>query len=133
MGMSTESADGLLEPPFDVLGKLCPSRPVLEHVTGRWGSLVLIALREGPTRFNELRRRVDGVSEKMLAQSLHALERDGFIERAVHSTIPPRVEYTLTPLGVQTTEKLWEFVQVLEDVMPQVLKSQAAYDSAAAA
>jgi DNA-binding HxlR family transcriptional regulator len=131
--MSTESADGLLEPPFDVLGKKCPSRPVLEHVTGRWGSLVLIALREGPTRFNELRRRVDGVSEKMLAQSLHALERDGFIQRAVHSTIPPRVEYTLTPLGEQTTDKLWEFVQALEEAMPQVLRSQAEYDSAAAA
>ncbi len=117
---------------FDVLASRCSSRPVLEHITGRWGTLVLIALHEGPTRFNELRRRVDGVSEKMLAQSLHALERDGFVERTVHSTIPPRVEYTLTPLGTRTTAKLHELVNLLEDAMPQVLASQTAYDDAAA-
>jgi DNA-binding HxlR family transcriptional regulator len=118
---------------FDVLAKRCPSRPVLEHVTGRWGTLVLIAVREGPTRFNELRRRVDGVSEKMLAQSLHALERDGFVERTVHSTIPPRVEYALTPLGTQTTDKLRELVEVLENAMPQILEAQSGYDDDPAA
>ena len=114
---------------FDVLAQRCPSRPVLEHVTGRWGTLVLIALRESPARFNELRRRVGGVSEKMLAQSLHALERDGFLTREVHSTIPPRVEYSLTPLGAQTTEKLWELVVHLEDSMAHVIESQQAYDA----
>lgn len=92
----------------------------MEHVTGRWGTLVLIALREGPTRFNELRRRVAGVSEKMLAQSLHALERDGFVERTVHSTIPPRVEHALTPLGRQTTDKLSDLVHLLENSMPRI-------------
>ena len=111
----------------------CPSRPVLEHITGRWGSLVLIALRKGSTRFNELRRRVNGVSEKMLAQSLHALERDGMVVREVHSTIPPQVEYSLTPLGERSAEKLWELVVVLEDSMPQILAMQQAYDSAAEA
>ena len=118
---------------FDVLASGCSSRPVLEHITGRWGTLVLLALRrEGPTRFNELRRRVDGVSEKMLAQSLHALERDGFVERTVHSTIPPRVEYTLTALGTQTADKLHELVDLLENSMPQVLASQSSYDDATA-
>ena len=111
----------------------CPSRPVLEHITGRWGSLVLIALCKGSTRFNELRRRVNGVSEKMLAQSLHALERDGMVVREVHSRIPPRVEYSLTPLGERSAEKLWELVVVLEDSMPQILAMQQAYDSAAEA
>jgi DNA-binding HxlR family transcriptional regulator len=113
---------------FDVLQKRCPSRPALEHITGRWGTLTLIALREGPTRFNELRRRVDGVSEKMLSQSLHALERDGFVERTVHSTIPPRVEYSLTPLGAETTEKLTELVLHLEARMPAIVAAQARYD-----
>lgn len=122
-----EQADDLL---FNVLASRCPSRIVLEHVTGRWGTLVLVALREGPTRFNELRRRVDGVSEKMLAQSLHALERDGFLERKVHSAIPPRVEYTLTPLGRQATDRLQELVQLIEDMMPSVLAAQSCYDEA---
>ena len=128
-----ESNEGFEDIPFDVLGPDCPSRPVLEHIAGRWGSLVLIALRKGPTRFNELRRRVSGVSEKMLSQSLHALERDGMVVREVHSTIPPRVEYTLTPLGERTSDKLWELVAFLEDSMPQILTAQQAYDSAAEA
>ena len=115
---------------FDVLQRRCPSRPALEHITGRWGTLVLLALREGPTRFNELRRRVDGVSEKMLAQSLHALERDGFVGRTVHSTIPPRVEYTLTPLGTTVMEKLTDLVECLEGAMPEILAAQERYDAA---
>lgn len=115
---------------FDVLSRNCPSRPALEHITGRWGTLVLLALREGPTRFNELRRRVDGVSEKMLAQSLHALERDGFVGRTVHSTIPPRVEYTLTPLGATVMAKLAALVECLEGSMPEILEAQGRYDAA---
>ena len=65
--------------PFNVFAKSCPSRRTLENVTGRWGSLTLGALYEGGSRFNELRRRVDGVSEKMLSQTLHSLERDGLV------------------------------------------------------
>jgi DNA-binding HxlR family transcriptional regulator len=135
-GMDTQhllagSVEGLDELPCDVLSDQCPSRPALEHVAGRWGSLVLVALRKGPTRFNELRRRVSGVSEKMLAQSLHALERDGIVVREVHSAIPPRVEYSLTPLGEQISERLWQLVELLEDSMPQILAAQQAYDGAA--
>lgn len=126
------AAEDSAEFPFDVLEVRCPSRPVLEHLTGRWGGLVLIALRQGPSRFNELRRLVSGVSEKMLSQSLHALERDGIVIREVHSTIPPRVEYSLTPLGEQAADKLWELVVILEDSMPQILVAQRDYDSAAA-
>lgn len=85
------------DPAFDVFARSCPSRCTLEHVTGRWGSLTLGALHEGTFRFNELRRRIDGVSEKMLAQTLHALERDGLVHREAQSTNPPRVDYRLTP------------------------------------
>src|SRR4051812_23096496 len=77
----------------------CPSRVVLEHVTSRWGVLVLVALLEQTHRFSELRRKVAGVSEKMLAQTLQALETDGFVLREVFPVIPPRVDYSLTPLG----------------------------------
>ena len=115
---------------FDVLARRCPSRPTLEHITGRWGTLVLLGLYDGPTRFNELRRRVDGVSEKMLSQTLHALERDGFVDRTVHTAIPPRVEYSLTPLGGQTTKLLVELVNHLESRMPEVLAARDVYDAA---
>ena len=127
-----ESDDIADDFPCDVLAENCPSRAALEHIAGRWGSLVLVALRKGPTRFNELRRRVNGVSEKMLAQSLHALERDGIVVREVHSTIPPRVEYSLTPLGEQTADKLWELVAFLQSSMPKILTAREAYDESAA-
>ena len=122
-----------LDQAYDVLQAKCPSRHTLEHVTGRWGALIVMALRDGPVRFNELRRRVDGVSEKMLSQGLQALERDGFVAREVQSTMPPRVEYQLTPLGSQTSDRLKDLIHFLEGRMPEVEAAQAAYDEAGAA
>jgi DNA-binding HxlR family transcriptional regulator len=118
--------------PFDVFSRTCPSRPVLEHVTGRWGSLVLVALRDGPIRFNDLRRRVDGVSQKVLAQTLQALERDGFVNRHQLTVFPLRVEYTLTPSGHDVTAKLLELIAQVEASMDSVLASRQHYDSAPA-
>jgi DNA-binding HxlR family transcriptional regulator len=83
----------------DVFARGCTSRDVLAHVAGKWAVLALLALDEGGYRFNALRRRVQGVSEKMLAQTLQTLERDGLVAREVVTAIPPRVEYALTPLG----------------------------------
>lgn len=83
----------------DIFSERCPSREVLRHVTGRWGVLLLVALRDGPQRFGELRRRVDGISERMLAQTLVWLEQDGFVQRIVHPVAALHVEYRLTPLG----------------------------------
>ena len=78
----------------------CPSRQVLQHVTSRWGVLVLVALADGERhRFSALRRTIGGVSEKMLAQTLQGLEGDGFVERTVHPVVPPHVDYALTDLG----------------------------------
>ncbi|GAA2300404.1 helix-turn-helix domain-containing protein [Nonomuraea roseoviolacea subsp. roseoviolacea] len=113
---------------FDVFARACPSRATFEHITGRWGSLVLIGLNEHPMRFNELRRRVDGVSDKMLTQTLQALERDGFVHRSAREGFPSRVDYSLTPLGERTAVKLWALIELLEADMPEVLKAQAAYD-----
>ncbi|MFD9487078.1 winged helix-turn-helix transcriptional regulator [Streptomyces sp. NPDC059991] len=115
--------------PFDVFSKACPSRGTLEHVTGRWGSLTLGALHEGSFRFNELRRRVDGVSEKMLSQTLHALERDGLVHREAQPTNPPRVDYTLTPLGYEVAERLLGLIHLMEDRMPSVLEARERYDT----
>jgi DNA-binding HxlR family transcriptional regulator len=120
-----------MEQIYDVFARTCPSRPTLEHVTGRWGSLILVALGGGPVRFNELRRKVDGVSQKILAQTLQALERDGFVERKMISTFPLRVEYSLTDLGRPVAERLVDLFGYLEGHMPTVLAAQADYDSAA--
>ncbi|MGW0464323.1 winged helix-turn-helix transcriptional regulator [Streptomyces sp. NPDC003027] len=115
---------------FDVFARACASRETLEHVTGRWGSLTLGALYEGTFRFNELRRRVDGVSEKMLAQTLHALERDGLVHREARPTNPPRVDYRLTPLGRDIAEQLRRLIDLVEGRMPQVLSARESYDAA---
>ena len=77
----------------------CPSRKVLDHVSSKWGVLILVALARGPQRWSELRRRAEGISEKMLAQTLKTLEGDGFLRRDAQPVIPPRVEYSLTDRG----------------------------------
>jgi DNA-binding HxlR family transcriptional regulator len=104
----------------DVFSRDCTSRSVLEHVTGKWAVLALVALHEGPHRFGELRRRVDGVSEKMLSQTLQVLERDGLVHREVRSAIPPHVEYTLTPLGAGLAPRLLALVEFVEKSMPEI-------------
>ena len=84
----------------------CPSRVVLDHVTSKWGVLLLLALSEGDLRWGELRRTVEGISEKMLAQTLRTLETDGLVDRTVTATVPPRVDYALTPLGRELVDHL---------------------------
>ncbi|MFH9088283.1 transcriptional regulator [Streptomyces sp. Ru62] len=125
MTVTTQDHDDLA---YNVFAKACPSRGTLEHVTGRWGGLTLGALYEGPLRFNELRRRVDGVSEKMLSQTLHALERDGLVHREAQPTNPPRVDYELTPLGRRVAERLLALIHCVEGAMDDVLASRARYD-----
>jgi DNA-binding HxlR family transcriptional regulator len=126
----TTPQDGADSLPFDVFSRQCPSRGTLEHVTGRWGSLTLTALYETGARFNELRRRVDGVSEKMLSQTLHALERDGLVLREARPTNPPRVDYELTPLGREVAGRLLGLIQLVEGRMSEVLDARSRYDEA---
>ena len=83
--------------------------------------LILVALREGTHRFSDLRRKMGGVSEKMLAQSLQALEQDGFIDRVSYPVVPPHVEYSLTPLGLQVSEKVAALADWIEVNLPSVL------------
>ncbi|WP_248965164.1 winged helix-turn-helix transcriptional regulator [Sphaerisporangium perillae] len=113
---------------FDVFARGCPSRETLEHITGRWGVLALVALSEGAYRFNALRRRVEGVSEKMLAQTLQALEHDGLVHREAQHTIPPKVEYSLTPLGQEAARRLLDLIEWLEGRMPQVIEARDRHD-----
>ncbi|MFH8887168.1 winged helix-turn-helix transcriptional regulator [Streptomyces sp. NPDC017949] len=117
----------------DVRTPMCPSRGILEHVTSRWGVLVLAALVERSHRFSELRREVGGVSEKMLAQTLRTLERDGFVLRHAHPVIPPHVDYTLTELGREAAEQVWALARWTERRTAEVQGARAAYDEARAA
>ena len=100
-------------PGFDdtLLTEGCPTRVILDHVTSKWGVLVLLALSDGTHRWGELRRAVDGISEKMLAQTLRILESDGLVNRDAHPTIPPHVEYSLTPLGRDLVDRLLPLVE----------------------
>jgi len=104
----------------DVFDTNCPSRIVLDHVTSKWAVLVLAALREGSSRFSELRRRIGGVSEKMLAQTLRTLEADGFVHREVAPTTPPQVTYSLTPLGEGIAERVTGLVDWIADRIPEI-------------
>jgi DNA-binding HxlR family transcriptional regulator len=114
----------------DVNAASCPSRQILEHVTSRWGVLVLAALLDRTHRFSELRRAVGGVSEKMLAQTLQTLERDGFVHREAHPVIPPHVDYSLTPVGEEAARQVWTLARWVESRVPDVTTARDAYDTA---
>lgn len=112
---------------------MCPHRLVLEHVTSRWGVLVLDALLDRSYRFSELRRgigTVAKVSEKMLTQTLQTLERDGFVHRDAKPVIPPRVDYSLTPMGREAAERVRALAHWTDLRIDDVEKARAAYDEA---
>ncbi|WP_280356175.1 winged helix-turn-helix transcriptional regulator [Nocardia otitidiscaviarum] len=91
----------------DCYSEKCPTRQVLDHIAGKWTVLIVDALMErGTMRYTDLSRRIGGVSQKMLTQTLRMLETDGFVTRTVHPTIPPRVEYELTALGRSLAEPI---------------------------
>lgn len=110
----------------DVFSDQCPSRDVLKHVTSRWAVLVLLALKGGEThRFSELRRTINGDSEKMLAQTLQALEQDGFVLRVAYPVVPPHVEYSLTDSGMQVAEHVVGLADWIEDNIATILDNQS--------
>ncbi|MFV5310808.1 helix-turn-helix domain-containing protein [Acinetobacter schindleri] len=107
-----------------VLSNECPSREILEHLTNKWSVLVLRCLSEGVHRFSELKQRIEGVSEKMLAQTLKMLEQDGFILRTVYPVVPPKVEYQLTITGSQAAEKINYLIGWVEQSLPEILENK---------
>ncbi|QXT63239.1 winged helix-turn-helix transcriptional regulator [Tessaracoccus palaemonis] len=113
----------------DVMSAACPSRPTLQHLTGRWGALTMAALAHGTQRFSEIRRRIEGISDRMLSQTLGDLERDGMVERTVLSAIPPKVTYALTPLGVEVADRLEALITLVEANMDEVTASRDSYDA----
>lgn len=108
----------------NVLAPDCPSRVILQHLTSRWGTLVMVALAARPHRFAELRRAVGGVSERMLSQTLKELEGDGLVLRTAHDVVPPHVDYELTALGRQAATHLVPLVAWIEARLPALLAAR---------
>ncbi|SAL50160.1 transcriptional regulator [Caballeronia udeis] len=108
----------------ELLSADCPSREVLKHVTSRWGVLVLMVLLDQTCRFSDLRRRVDGVSEKMLAQTLQWLAADGFVTRTVYDEVPPHVDYRLTPLGEEVARQVTSLADWIETNLSRILSAR---------
>ncbi|MGO4753867.1 winged helix-turn-helix transcriptional regulator [Streptomyces sp. 2MCAF27] len=105
---------------YDVFHTDCPARDVVDHVTSRWGVWVLISLRRSDLRFYELRESIQGISEKMLAQTLRALVQDGLVWRKVEPTTPPQVTYGLTEFGRDVGEPLTElFDRITQRLSPR--------------
>ena len=118
--------------PDGVFAADCPSRVVLDHVTSKWGTLVLLALAEGePLRWSELRRRAEGVSEKMLAQTLRMLEADGLVHRDARPVVPPHVEYSLTDEGVDLAARLVPLMDWIADHAGDIVARTAPVDASA--
>lgn len=113
----------------DLFAERCPSREVLKHVTSRWGVLLLVALQTGTHRFSDLRRKVGGISEKMLAQTLQWLEGDGFVERIAYPVVPPHVEYRLTPLGLEVAQRVAGLAEWIEARMPEIMAAQGRHEA----
>jgi len=112
-----------------VFAATCPTRRVLDIIADKWTTLVIIALAGGTKRFQQLRREVGGVTQKMLTQTLRTLERDGLVNRRAYPTVPPRVEYSLTPLGASLTEPLGALRAWAETHVEEIEAARAAADA----
>ncbi|MEU4206272.1 winged helix-turn-helix transcriptional regulator [Rothia terrae] len=116
--------------PADVLDQRCPSRIALRHLTDRWTPLIVTVLASGePVRFKDLKTTIQGISPKVLTETLRTMERDGLVTREITASVPPRVDYQLTPLGLSTVEPLTALRLWAESHVSEIEHNRAAYDS----
>ncbi|GGQ66366.1 winged helix-turn-helix transcriptional regulator [Streptomyces asoensis] len=108
----------------------CPVTEVLDRVAGKWSIGILIAAAHGPVRFTELERSINGISRRMLTLTLRRLERDGLLVRTVYPTVPPKVEYTVTPMARELHDSLTGLVGWAERHRSAIAEARAAYDTA---
>ena len=113
----------------NVFDPRCGSQRVLDLIANRWTALIIYALAGGTQRYSQLQRRIGGVSQKMLTQTLRKLERDGLVARRVHPVIPPKVEYSLTPLGRTLTGPLRAICKWTEKHLPELERARAMADA----
>ena len=109
--------------------EFCPVRDILDRFGDKWSLLAILNLGySGVTRFNELKNKIDGISQRMLTVTLRSLERDGLITRKIYAEIPPRVEYELTPLGQSLLHQIWDLAQWASGSMEEIVIARAKYD-----
>lgn len=125
--MNTESK---IERRVFVNNEECPIRNVVAQIGDKWSILILFALVDGPDRFNALRSRIEGISQRMLTQTLRDLERDGFVLRTVYPQVPVKVEYELTELGKGLSGSVWQLVSWADDHHGEIRKNRQKYDEA---
>jgi len=113
----------------NVYKKACPTRLVLDRIADKWTTLVIGLLEQRPQRFSELQRQIEGISQKMLTQTLRELERDGLITRTIYAEVPPRVEYALTPLGRTLCSPIAAIRAWAEANIDEVSVAQTRYDA----
>ncbi|SFI54876.1 winged helix-turn-helix transcriptional regulator [Celeribacter neptunius] len=118
---------------YDMFRRTCPSHTVLELLSNKWAYLAVMALKRGRHRYSEMQRRLEGVSPKMLTQTLRALERDGLVLREVYPVVPPRVEYELTPLGEELAALMSSLRDWGEAHVPDILAARARFEAEKAA
>lgn len=106
----------------------CPVRNVVAQIGDKWSLLILFALVDGPDRFNALKSRIEGISQRMLTQTLRDLEREGYVDRTVYPEVPVRVEYALTELGREIVKPLYELVCWADEHHDEIRRSREAYD-----
>jgi DNA-binding HxlR family transcriptional regulator len=111
-----------------VYDRCCPARLIIDHLADKWAVLIVGRLAAGTLRFAELRRGIDGISQKMLTSTLRDLERDGLVTRKLYASVPPKVEYTLTPLGGSLVNKVEELCRWAEANVDQVLKARKEFE-----
>jgi DNA-binding HxlR family transcriptional regulator len=111
-----------------VYDRSCPAHVVIDHLADKWAVLIIGRLANGTLRFGELRRAVDGISQKMLTVTLRDLERDGLVSRKLYASVPPKVEYSLTPLGASLSDKAEDLCRWAEANMEQILRARDNFD-----
>jgi DNA-binding HxlR family transcriptional regulator len=116
---------------YDAFVASCPTRGLVDRLSDKWVTLLVCALADGPQRYSDLARRVAGVSQKMLTQTLRTLERDGLVTRVVTPSVPVRVDYELTPLGTNLLQLVSAIKHWAELHMDEVLAAREAYDAEA--
>lgn len=122
------------EPAANVLSQHCPSRTVLRHLTDRWTPLIVTVLADGqPLRFKSIKEKVEGISPKVLTETLRSMERDGLLTRTATASLPPRVDYQLTSLGLTTVEPIRALRLWAESHLEEVQANRQRYDALAAA
>lgn len=119
---ASDPAAGLASP------SSCRAREVLERIGDKWSLYVIHLLGGGTRRFSDLRRMIDGISQRMLTVTLRGLERDGLVARTVHPTVPPRVDYALTPMGHTLLDTVGALIEWADERLPEIDAARAAYD-----